>query len=128
MNFAKWVYRLAGIYGIIIIAPMYALESKLNIDYPPSITHPEYFYGFIGVTLAWQILFLVIARDPIRFRNAMPVAMFEKFSYVIAVVWLHNLERVSGLVLTFGFIDLLLGLLFLVAYIKTKRIASEITK
>ncbi len=121
MKLAKWVFRIAGIYGVLIIAPMYFLESKFNLDYPPPITHPEYFYGFVGVTLAWQILFLVIAGDPLRFRNAMPVAMFEKLSYVVAIVWLYSLQRVSGLILSFGIIDLLLGLLFIVAYIKTKK-------
>jgi len=106
---------------------MYFLESKLNTDYPPPISHPEYFYDFIGVTLAWQILFLVIARDPVRFRDVIPVAMLEKFSYVVAIVWLYALERVSGLVFTFGLIDLVFGVLFLVTYIKTKKAVPQTT-
>jgi len=57
MKFAKWVFRIAGIYGLIVVAPMYLSESQISRDFPPAITHPEYFYGFIGVTLAWQVLF-----------------------------------------------------------------------
>jgi len=65
MKFAKYKYLIAGIYGILILVPQYFLETKTGIDYPPPITHPEYFYGFIGVAIVFQILFLVISRDPL---------------------------------------------------------------
>lgn len=57
MKFAKWVYRIAGIYGLLILTPQYFLETKNGIDFPPAINHPEYYYGFIGVALAWQVAF-----------------------------------------------------------------------
>ena len=53
MSFARWVFRIAGIYGVLVIAPMYFLESRFPAENPPPITHPEFFYGFVGVTLAW---------------------------------------------------------------------------
>jgi hypothetical protein len=84
MKFARWVFRIAGIYGVLAIAPMYLLESRFPAEAPPAITHPEFFYGFIGVTLAWQLAFLVIALDPVRDRLLMLPAMFEKFSFVAA--------------------------------------------
>ena len=37
------------------------MEARVGRDYPPAITHPEYFYGFLGVAAAWQVAFLVIA-------------------------------------------------------------------
>jgi hypothetical protein len=70
MRFARWVFLLAGIYGIVAIGPQYFMEEKIGQDYPPAITHPEYFYGFIGVGLAWQVAFLIIARDPARFEHS----------------------------------------------------------
>jgi hypothetical protein len=79
--FAKRLFLIAGIYGIIVVSPMYFFENQIGVDFPPSITHPEYFYGFIGVTLAWQILFLLIARDPIRYRLMMVPAIVEKATY-----------------------------------------------
>jgi hypothetical protein len=62
MIFARRLFLLAGIYGILVLAPQYFLEAKLGQDYPPPITHPEQFYGFIGVALAWQAAFLLISR------------------------------------------------------------------
>ena len=29
--------------------------------YPPTITHPDFFYGFVGVALVWQLVFLLNA-------------------------------------------------------------------
>ena len=64
MTFARRVFLIAGIYGLIVLLPQYVLEEKNGRDFPPAITHPEYYYGFIGVGVAWQIAFLVIASDP----------------------------------------------------------------
>jgi len=44
---------------------------------PPAITHPGFYYGFVSVGLAWQVAFLVIARDPVRFRLMMIPAALE---------------------------------------------------
>ena len=85
MRFARWVFLLAGGSGVLMIVPPYFLERQTGEDYPPPVTHPEYYYGFFGVTLAWQFLFLVIASDPIRHRTAMLPAMLEKASFAAAV-------------------------------------------
>jgi hypothetical protein len=29
------------------------MEAKLGIDFPPPLNHPEHFYGFLSVALAW---------------------------------------------------------------------------
>src|ERR1700686_5334540 len=64
MRFAKIVFLVAGIYGLLILAPIYFMEEKIERETPPAITHPEYFYGFLGVGLAWQVLFPMLSRDP----------------------------------------------------------------
>ncbi len=86
MKFARWTYLLAGIYGLLVLVPQYFLEEKNGMSNPPAINHPEYYYGFIGVGIAWQIAFLVISRDPQRYRPLMIVSVIEKYSYGIAVV------------------------------------------
>lgn len=116
MRFAKWVFRIAGIYGLVAISPMYGLEDWVGRIDPPSITHPEYYFGFLGVAIVWQIGFLVIATDPVRYRAFMVLSVLEKVSFGIPVVWLYARERVSGQVLALGLIDLGWGLLFLLAY------------
>ncbi len=118
MKFAKWVYRIAGIYGLLVFVPLPFLESTVSQNYPPAITHPEYYYGFAIVGVAWQAAFLVIARDPQRFRALMPVTWIEKSWGFIAIV-LYVQGRISSEVLALGFIDLLLGALFVGAFLGT---------
>lgn len=120
MKFARNVFLIAGIYGIVIILPMYFIEETLNAEFPPAITHPEYYYGFLGVTLAWQILFLLIARDPAKFRIMMIPAIFEKVFYVVAIFWLALAGRVVAAVISGAIVDLALAVLFLLSYLRTK--------
>lgn len=118
MKFAKWVYLVAGIYGLLIVTPLYFLETKMGIDYPPPINHPEYYYGFIGVVLAWQVAFLIIARDPKRYRPLMLATVIEKYSYGIALFVLYGQGRIGMTILSLGIIDTVLGTLFVIAYQK----------
>ena len=71
MKFAKVVFWIAGIWGLLIITPLYFMFDLIGRKDPPPITHPGFFYGFVGLALAWQIAFLVIARDPVRYRSLM---------------------------------------------------------
>ena len=115
-RFARRVYTIAGIYGLLVMFPQYFLEKKIGRDTPPPITHPEYFYGFIGIVLVWQIAFLVIARDPVRFRPLMPVTVLEKLVFAVPVMILFAQGRVAPAMLFFGGIDLVLGALFFLSY------------
>ena len=38
MTFARRVFLIAGIYGVVVILPQYFLEGRLSHDYPPAIT------------------------------------------------------------------------------------------
>jgi hypothetical protein len=119
MTFARRVFSIAGIYGLIVLVPQYFLETKNGHDFPPTITHPEYYYGFIGVGVACQILFLIIARDPVRYRAMMIPSIVEKFSFGIAIIALFLLNRVNTVILALSCVDLVLGILFIIAYAKT---------
>ena len=119
MKFARILFRIAGIYGLIVLTPLYFLEEKTGRDYPPAINHPEYYYGFIGAAIAFQIVFLIIAQDPARFRPMMLAGVVEKFTYGAAVLILYLQNKTNPMVLTFAGIDTLLGILFLVAYARS---------
>jgi len=121
MKFAKVVFSIAGIWGVLIIAPLYFIFDLIGRRDPPPITHPAFFYGFVGLALAWQFVFLFIATDPSRFRPLMLPSMFEKFSYGIAVVVLVLQGRTRSSDLVFAATDLLLGVLFVLACLKTPR-------
>lgn len=125
MTFAKTVFLIAGIFGVLVVPPLYFMESQISKDFPPAITHPEFFYGFIGVGLAWQIAFLIMSKDPGRYRPIIPAAVVEKFSFGIGIILLFAQQRVPALYLVFGFADLTLGCLFIAAFYKTRPAASS---
>lgn len=119
MNVAKRVYLLAGVYGLIVLLPQYFLEEMNGRINPPPISHPEYYYGFVGVALAWQIAFLLISSDPVRYRMMMIPAIAEKASFGFAVIVLFLLARVSAATLGAGVVDLVWLVLFVVAFVRT---------
>lgn len=119
MKFAKIVFRVAAIWGVLVITPLYFMFGLIGRQDPPPIRHPAFFYGFVGLALAWQIAFFFIASDPVRYRPLMIPSMFEKFSYAAAVIILVSQARTRPSDLVFAGTDLLLGVLFVVAYLKT---------
>ena len=123
VTFARRVFIIAGIYGVAVILPMFFLESKMNIDFPPPMNHPEHYYAFAGVTLAWQVLFFFIASDPVRFRKIMIPCMLEKLSLVPAFFILYFRGQFPELWIPLLLIDLVLGSFFFVSY---RRTASEV--
>jgi hypothetical protein len=119
MRFSKIIFWIAFIWGILILTPLYFMFDVISRNDPPPITHPAFYYGFVGLGLAWQFVFLVIARDPLRFRPMMIPSVVEKFSYGAALVVLHLQHRLHASDLVFAGTDLLLGILFLIAFLKT---------
>jgi len=120
MKFAKVVFWVAGIWGLLVITPLYFMFDLIGRKDPPAITHPGFYYGFVGVALAWQIVFLVIARDPVRLRPMMIPSVLEKFTYGIAVMALVMQGRMHRSDLVFAATDSILGLLFVIAYLGTR--------
>ena len=119
VRLAKTIYLIAGIYGLIVLVPQFFMEEKTGRDFPPAITHPEYYYGFIGVAVAWQVLFLILSKDPVRYRAMMIPSILEKLSFAIAVLILFFQHRISSIILAAGMVDLIFGVLFILAYFKT---------
>jgi hypothetical protein len=119
MKFAKILFYVAAAWGIVVIAPLYFLYDTIGRQDPPPITHPGFYYGFAGCALTWQFVFLIIARDPLRYRTLMIPSALEKFSFAIAQLVLFLEHRGSGGDLALGGIDALLGVLFFVVYRQT---------
>ena len=113
MKFARWVFTGAGVYGLIVMVPMLFLASG-------PLTRPEDYYGFVGAAVVFQLLFLLIGREPQRYRPAMLIGVLEKVSFGVPVWVLHAQGRVHGPVLVFASIDLCLGVLFANSYLRTR--------
>jgi hypothetical protein len=119
-RFARHLFLWSAAYGFVVLLPQLFLEARIAREQPPAITHPEYFYGFTGLALVFQVMFLVIATDPVRFRPLMLVAVLEKLSFVLVVGFLYWQGRVAPPILGFATLDLILGAAFLSAWVKTR--------
>ncbi len=125
MRFAQRVFTLAWVYGLASLVPMYFLEDLVMERMPPALAHPEFYYGFVGVALAWQLLFFLIAREPVRLRPAMLPAMVEKLTWGVGASVLILQGRTSTLFVPAAGIDLVLAGLFLAAWLRLRGSAEE---
>jgi len=125
MVFAKRVFYCSGIYGILVLLPMFFLEKQLGIDFPPATNHPEQYYAFIGVALTWQFAFLLIASDVSRYRPLMVLAMLEKFLASGAAIWLFAVGRIDAMTLAPFLVDLIWGFLFIASYVRSSESFSS---
>jgi hypothetical protein len=123
MKFARWVFLVAGIYGLIVITPLYFMEGVIGRETPPPLNHPAFFYGFVGTALAWQVLFLVVASEPIRYRPMMLPSVLEKISYGLALIVLHEQHRIPASSFRIGMLDWIFAVLFTVSFICTRGLA-----
>lgn len=120
MRFAKIVFLGAGIWGIAVLTPFYWLVDLTGRRYDPPTAHPHFFYGFFAVALAWQLAFLVISWSPVRFRALMIPAIVEKFGYVATLAMLRWQGRIAWVDAQAAIPDGLLGVLFILAFVRTR--------
>lgn len=118
MKFAKIVFWIAAIWGVLVITPLYFIFDLIGRKDPPPITHPGFFYGFVGIALSWQVAFFIIAKDPVRHRPLMIPSILEKLSYGLAVIVLVLQHRTNPRDLPLAGMDLLLAVLFALSYWK----------
>ena len=125
VTLARIVFILAGIWGVVVLTPLYWLVDITGRQYSPPTEYPHFFFGFLGVAMAWQIAFLVIGSNPTRFRPMMIPSMLEKFGHVLTLAVLYAQRRISPVDAQAALPDLVLGVLFIVAFVKT-RLSREI--
>ena len=126
MKFTRIVYGIAAAYGLLVLPPLYFLVDRIGREAPPPIAHPEFFYGFLGLAILWQTIFVLIAKDPVRYRPFMPLAILEKFVYSIPVIILYSQGRLHPNILKSATGDPILGILFIAAYFQSGRAAHAI--
>lgn len=119
MKFARIVFYIAFFWGLLVLTPLYFMFDAIGRQDPPPITHPGFYYGFLSAGLAWQFVFVVIARDPVRFRPIMLLSVLEKFGYALSLATLYLQHRLHGSDLLFAGVDFVFGILFLVAFFRT---------
>ena len=102
----------AAAYGLIALLPMY-------FDAPEGLTHPLFYYGFIGVAGAWQFAFLLIAQDPVRYRLLILPGIVEKLGFGLAALVLFAQGRLDDPLLALGgALDLAFAAAFAWAFVR----------
>src|SRR4051812_13556656 len=95
-RFARILFYIAGSWGVLVLLPLYFLHDVTGRPYPPPVTYPHFFYGFISVAMAWQGAFFVIGSNPARYRLMMIPAVIEKLSYVVGALILYRAGRITA--------------------------------
>ena len=111
----KRIYTIAGIYGLVVLLPLYFGEHAMAAM-GQLLTKPEYYYGFIGAAASFQLVYLMIGRDPVRFRPLMPLTLIAKLSFTIPVAILFLAGRVDTITMILASVDAMIGLAFLRAW------------
>ena len=122
MKFTRIVFSVAAIYGFLLLIPMYFLMNTISQQAPPAISHPEFYYGFLGVTLLWQCIFVLIARDPSRYKAIIPIAILEKVAYTIPVLILYSIGKVQANILRTALADPIFAILFITSYFRMRAL------
>ena len=119
MKFARFVFIGAGVWGVVVLTPLIFLVDISGRHYLPPASYPQFFYGFMGVALAWQLVFLVIGSDPMRFRPLMIPAIVEKAGFIIPTSVLYAHGRITAQDASAAIPDALLGVLFVLAFLRS---------
>jgi hypothetical protein len=119
MRPAKWIFLIAGILGLLSTIPLVFAEKVMEVK------QPEFYYGFVFLDICWQILYLFLSSDPVRYRAMMIPAILAKGSGTVALTWLYLLGRVSGQWIAVGTVDGVFAVLFLFAFWATRGESKE---
>jgi hypothetical protein len=110
MRVAKWIFLVAGVLGLLTTVPLLFAEDTMVV------TQSEFYYGFVCLNICWQVLYLILSSDPLRYRPIMIAAFLAKSSGTIALTWLYLLGRVSMQWAAIGAVDGLFAVLFAIAF------------
>ena len=119
MKLAKWIFLIAGILGLLSTVPLAFAEKVM------AVKQPEFYYGFVFLNICWQILYVFISSDPVRYRPMMIPAFLAKSSGTVALTWLYLLGRVPSHWIAIGAVDGVFAVLFLVAFWVTRNDSRE---
>lgn len=125
MKFARVVFIGGGVWGIAALAPFYWLVDISGRHYAAPVDYPQFFWGFFSVALAWQLAFLLIGSNPVRFRPLMVPAIVEKFGFIVTLALLFGRGRIPGADAAAAIPDAVVGLLFIAAFVATSSEARR---
>ena len=78
-------------------------------------------HGFFLVAFPWQLLFLLISRNPAAYVSVMPFTVLEKLPFAAITLSMFAKAQVTPMMGAFGAMDGLFGTLFCISYWLTRR-------
>ncbi len=115
MKLTKWIFLIAGIFGLLITVPLVFAEKIMAVQ------QPEFYYGFVFLDICLQIVYIIISISPIRFRPIMIPAFLAKASAAVTLTWLYLIDRISSQWIAVGAIDGVFAVLFIIGYFLTPK-------
>jgi hypothetical protein len=111
MKFARAVFFLAGVFGVIVLTRGY-------LNAPPRLVGPLFYYGFLGVALSWQAAFFLIGTDPSRYRPIMLAGAMAKLSFFgTCMVLVYGGQLKLGVAVYTSFCDAAFAVLFIASFV-----------
>ncbi|RIV84524.1 hypothetical protein [Aurantiacibacter zhengii] len=115
VTFARRVYIIAAIYGFLAVPALYFTDAP--------DPHRLLYFAFAGIALVFQGVFLVIARDPLRYAAFLPLTVFEKVSFGVPALAFWSQGQAADDMALGGAVDLLFAILFAAAWLKMRKVA-----
>ena len=113
IRFARFGFALAGLYGLV---------ATIGLYFGAALTPAtQWLYAFAGAAGATQLAYWLIASDPVRYRNVIPVGIVSKLSFAVPLTILFARGQIAGASFTFALIDYALALLFAVMFVALPR-------
>jgi hypothetical protein len=129
MKNLRWVillfYVAAAYDGILGAAFLFIPSSIFSWFNVPPPNHPGYIHFPAALLIVFAIMFINIARAPIRNRNLIPYGILLKVSYCSVTFWHWFSGGLPTMWKPFAVFDVIFGLLFLWANISLKNEQSS---
>jgi hypothetical protein len=106
-----------GVLGVVfLVAPTWPF--RLNGVTEPN--HPAYVQFPAALLIIFALMFLTVARDPVRFRHLIPFGVLMKVSYCGLAFGYWFTAGIPGMWKIFAVADLVMGALFVWAFVAVK--------
>ena len=124
MKLARTTFRIAGVLGLLLLVP---LAYSAGVDRQSALSAISgaglFFAGYVFQYLCWQVLYLAISTDPLRYRPIMIPAFVSQVIGVRSPLWLY-LYGVRYWIPAVV-VEAVLAILFLVAYWTTRGVRGR---
>lgn len=101
--------------------PTVLLRGDAETDTGTPLTHPDFYYGFVSVVISWQVAFLIVSRDPLRYRLLLPALLLKKLLYPAATYVLYAQGRVQRSTFAVASVDFVWLVLFVAVWVQLRR-------